>query len=141
MKLFSRNLLMTLTTFVLLLGAFSVKAAAPLEVEGATTINTEQAQKLWLEGAAFLDPRTSADWEAGHIPKAIHLNRTNPAVYHVDGINAVLKKDQSVVVYCNGIGCLRSSKTAADLVGLGYQKVYYYREGFPAWTFSGHPVE
>ena len=141
MKSLYKNLVLGLATVFIAVFSMQAYSAAPLEVKGATTIDTNQAKQMWMDGALFLDPRTKSDYEVGHIPKAIHINRTNPEVYTAKNIIAMVDKVQPVVVYCNGVGCLRSARTSADLVSLGYQKVYYYRDGFPAWTFSGHPVE
>jgi rhodanese-related sulfurtransferase len=51
------------------------------------------------------------------------------------------KKDEPIVIYCNGASCMRSSKATAKAVSWGYTKVYYYRDGFPAWKAASLPVE
>ncbi len=135
----------TLTTIVLS-GVLSIStwvqaAVSPMTVEGATTVNAAEAKKLWEDGAIFLDTRKAADWEAGHIPEAIHMDRKNPAVYNTESLQKLAAKDEPIVSYCNGERCLRSSKTAADLVKLGYKNVYYFRDGFPAWNDAGYPIE
>ncbi|GKT11202.1 MAG: adenylate cyclase [Thiomicrorhabdus sp.] len=126
---------------LMLFSSFAKAGASPLTVDGATTIDTAQAKAMWLDGVAFFDPRSLSDWNQGHIPKAININRTDPAAYTRAAIESALKKDQPVVIYCNGVGCMKSARTAAELVSLGYSKVFYYREGFPEWSFAGHPVE
>jgi rhodanese-related sulfurtransferase len=52
-----------------------------------------------------------------------------------------VKKDQEVVLYCNGTSCMRSSEASAKAVGWGFAKVHYYRLGFPDWKAAGFPVE
>lgn len=122
--------------------AFGVKAeVAPLHVKGVITINTEEAKVKWLNGVKFFDPRTPSDYKLGHIPKAINISRTDPSVYNRQNIEAHFAKDEPVVIYCNGPSCLKSSRTSAELIKMGYEEVYYYREGFPDWSFEGHPVE
>lgn len=117
------------------------QAAAPLAVPGATTVTTKEAKKLWDSGAVFIDSRKKEDWEDGHIAKAIHLDRGDRENYTRDKVGKMFKKDQALVTYCYGEVCTRSSQMAADLVGLGYTNVYFYREGFPGWSFAGHPIE
>ena len=56
-------------------------------------------------------------------------------------VGAVAGKDEAVVMYCNGHNCMRSSKASAMAVGWGYSKIYYFRDGFPAWKDAGYPVE
>jgi hypothetical protein len=46
---------------------------SPETVPGATTIDTPRAKPLFDSGAIFVDVRNDADWEAGRIPGAIHL--------------------------------------------------------------------
>ncbi len=117
------------------------QAAAPLSVPGATTITTEEAKKLWDSGAVFIDSRKKEDWEDGHIAKAVHLDRGDRENYTRDKVSNMFKKDQALVTYCYGKVCTRSSQMAADLVGVGYTNVYFYREGFPGWSFAGYPIE
>jgi rhodanese-related sulfurtransferase len=116
-------------------------APSPQTVQGATTVDAAHAKKLWQDGAVFLDTRKQADWDAGHIPEAIHADRKNHAVYNQAAIEAQIPKSSAVVSYCNGEDCLRSSETAEDLVHWGYGKVYYFRDGFPAWKSAGNPLE
>lgn len=132
------------SSFVACLMFFSPLSKAgesPLAVEGATTIDTVQAKAMWLDGAAFFDPRPLADWNQGHIPKAINISRTDPSAYTREAIESAFDKHEPVVIYCNGVGCMKSARTAVELVSLGFNKVFYYREGFPEWSFAGHPVE
>jgi rhodanese-related sulfurtransferase len=117
------------------------QAAAPLSVPGAATVNTAEAKKLWDSGAVFIDSRKKEDWEDGHIAKAIHLDRGDRENYTREKVSKMFKKDQALVTYCYGKVCTRSSQMAADLVSVGYTNVYFYREGFPGWSFGGHPIE
>lgn len=138
---FKTAVVSSLVACLMLFSSFAKAGGSPLTVEGATTIDTAQAKAMWLEGAAFFDPRPLTDWDQGHIPKAINISRTDPAAYTREAIESAFKKDQPVVIYCNGVGCMKSARTAVELVSLGYSKVFYYREGFPEWSFAGHPVE
>jgi rhodanese-related sulfurtransferase len=112
---------------------------SPETVPGATTIDTAQAKSLFDRGAIFIDVRSDADWEAGRIPGAVHLELDKG--YTEASLGAVARLDQEVVMYCNGIKCPRSSMAAATAVRWGFTRVYYYRLGFPDWQASGYPVE
>ena len=112
---------------------------SPETVAGATTIDTAQAKTLFDRGAIFIDVRNQADWEAGRIPGAIHLELDN--VFTQVSLTAVARPDQEVVMYCNGTKCPRSSQAAASAVGWGFTRVYYYRLGFPDWRGAGYPAE
>ena len=132
-----RNLLVSL----LLLFATSAALAevSPMTIDGATTVTTEEAHKLFKEGALFVDVRRDSDWDAGRVSGAAHLNlKTN---FSADSLGGEISKDEKVVIYCNGEKCLRSSAACAKAVEWGFSNVYYYRDGFPAWKSAGLPTE
>jgi len=114
-------------------------AESPATVAGATTIDGAKAKAMFDKGVVFVDMRTDKDWGAGRIPGAVHLELSK--VFSDASLGAKVKKDQEVVMYCNGVSCLRSSEASAKAVGWGYKKVHYYRLGFPDWKAAGYPVE
>lgn len=124
--------------FVMLLST-NVLADSPMSVEGATTVDTAEAKKLFDDEVAFVDVRKDSDWDAGRVPDAIHIELKKK--YSADSLGAKVKKDEPVVIYCNGASCLRSSVASKKAVEWGFSKVYYYRDGFPAWKAASHPVE
>jgi len=128
---------------------------SPKHVEGATTIQPERAHELWEKGVPFVDPRKKTDYQVGHIPDATRLEN-QPDDSWVDSqvvtgnnledltprsLKKVAAKDEPVVFYCNGTDCGRSSSSSALAVKWGWQKVYYFRHGFPGWQDAGYPVE
>ncbi len=115
------------------------KEAAPLTVDGASTVTVAQAKDLFDQGAIFIDPRGDADWDAGRIPGSIHLALKGGLT--ADSLAEVAGKDEPVVFYCNGVKCGVSSKACIKAVSWGFTKVYYFREGFPGWEAAGYPVE
>ncbi len=131
-------------SFIVLLFSITTAATAggkisPVSIDGATTVDTAKAKALFDKGVIFLDVRKDKDWGAGRIPDAIHIELKK--VLSEDTLSKEVKKDQEVVIYCNGEKCMRSSKASAKAVAWGFGKVYYYRDGFPAWKAAGHPVE
>lgn len=121
--------------------SLSVNAAAlsPENVAGATTIDGATAKKMFDQEIAFVDVRKNSDWDAGRIPGAIHIELKK--VLNAEALGAEVKKDEAVVIYCNGPKCMRSSEACVKAVGWGFSKVYYYRAGFPDWKSNGYPVE
>ncbi|MBD3669214.1 MAG: rhodanese-like domain-containing protein [Gammaproteobacteria bacterium] len=129
------------STLVLMIGlltqpvALAAKKVSPETVDGATTVNTAEAKKLFDQGITFIDVRSNRDWEAGRIPGSVHIELKK--VYSEETLSAVVGKDQPVLIYCNAAGCMRSSKACAKAVDWGYRKVYYYRMGYPEWKRKG----
>jgi rhodanese-related sulfurtransferase len=112
---------------------------SPETVLGAITIDTAWAKTLFDHGAIFIDVRNDADWEAGRIPGAVHLDLDKG--FTANSLRAVAQLDQEVVMYCNGTKCPRSSQAAAAAVSWEFTRVFYYRLGFPDWQAAGYPVE
>ncbi len=128
----------------LLLGMFLSTSAyasdiSPMEVSGAKTVTASEAKALFDAGVIFVDVRKDSDWEAGRIPDAVHIELKKK--FSTDTLGEEVKKEDKVVIYCNGEKCLRSSKAAAQAVAWGYTNVYYFRDGFPAWKSAGYSVE
>lgn len=119
---------------------------SPEVVAGAKTISSPEAKALFDNGAFFVDIRKESDFEAGRIPGAYHIefNNAEPAKTKLTPEalqeNGILK-DKDVVFYCNGVHCPRSSLAAQRAVEWGFQRVHYYRLGFPDWRSHGYPFE
>lgn len=112
---------------------------SPMTVDGAKTVNAAEAKALFDKGIKFVDVRKNADWDAGRIPGAQHIELKKK--FSEDSLAKVIGKDQAVVIYCNGALCKRSSKASIKAVGWGFKQVYYFRDGFPAWQTAGYPAE
>lgn len=115
------------------------KEAAPQTVTGATTISATETKKLFDAGAVFVDVRGDADFEAGRIPGAKHI--AGKGKLSEETLLAAVKKDQVVVMYCNGQKCGLSAEACGKAVSWGLKNVKYFRGGFPEWQQAGHPVE
>lgn len=128
----------------LVAGLVGVAAAAdvqsPMSVKGATTVDTARAKALFEKGIPFIDVRTDADWEAGRIPGATHLE-LKKGFSDKALLDVVRKKDAEVLIYCNGLSCLRSAEACEKATGWGYTKLYYFRDGYPGWKAAGYAVE
>lgn len=135
-----KALITTLIGFALLLVSVATPASeAPMTVNGVKTINATEAKALFDDGALFVDPRRDSDYAAGRIPDAVHLELKS--VYNQQSLSAEAAKGDAIVFYCNGPKCKRSAQAAEKAVSWGFTKLYYFRDGFPAWKSAGYPVE
>lgn len=112
---------------------------SPQSIDGAVTLDTAEAKAMFDREVAFVDVRKDSDWDAGRIPGAIHLDIKSK--FSEESLTGEIEKGESVVIYCNGASCMRSSDASAMAVGWGFTRVHYYRDGFPAWKAAGNPVE
>lgn len=113
---------------------------APVKVAGASTIGTITAKMLLDKGFIFVDVRQTENFNNGHIPGARHL-AVNSENFTADNLSVIVKRDQAVVFYCNGVNRERSSIASEKAVAWGWSKVLYYREGLPQWKEAGLEVE
>jgi len=91
-------------------------------------------------GFVLLDSRSTASWDQGHIPGAIHL----PTALIPEQAERLLDKAVPVVTYCWGPGCNGAARAALALAELGYRVKemlggfeYWAREGFAYETWEG----
>lgn len=91
-------------------------------------------------GFVVLDSRSTASWDQGHIPGAVHL----PTALVPERAAALLDPAVPVVTYCWGPGCNGATRAALALAELGYQVKemlggfeYWAREGFAYETWEG----
>ncbi|MFF9815731.1 rhodanese-like domain-containing protein [Streptomyces sp. NPDC014006] len=92
-------------------------------------------------GFVVLDSRSTASWDQGHIPGAVHL----PTALIPEQAEQLLDRKTPVVTYCWGPGCNGATRAALALAELGYQVKemlggfeYWVREGFAYETWQGH---
>lgn len=136
-----KNKIHALLTSVLLILAMGSAFAeeSPTTVEGAKTVNASEAKALFDEGALFVDVRSDKDWAAGRISDAAHIELKK--VFSEETLAPEAKKTDPIVIYCNGVSCMRSSIASIKAVAWGYTNVNYYRLGFPDWKAAGYPTE
>jgi rhodanese-related sulfurtransferase len=114
-------------------------SASPESVAGATTVDAAAAKRLFDSEAAFVDLRKENMWNSGRVPGAIWLDFKKQ--FDEATLSAEVSKEESLVFYCSGVRCPRSAKAAEKALAWGYSKVFYFRDGFPAWKNAGYPVE
>jgi rhodanese-related sulfurtransferase len=88
----------------------------------------------------FVDARSRADYESGHIPGA----RSLPVVQFDEHIETFMNQyplDQPIVTYCSGRTCEDSHQLARLLLEAGFSEVRIFIDGFPGWQAEGYPIE
>src|SRR2546428_400132 len=95
----------------------------------------EQVQDLIRSGDVQLgDVREKDEWNAGHIPGAVHVPKSYLEQWAEDRLP---EKDKTTVLYC--AGGVRSAMAADILQKLGYRNVISMAGGFNRWKDSGKP--
>ena len=133
-------LVLLLSSLPSLASAQSMQWESPKSVEGATTVDLDQALEMHRSGVVFIDVRSARQFEKRHIPGAKHLY-VNDTFTESNLLQYLGDKGQPFVIYCNGVKCSLSSKAAYMAVTWGFTKVKYFRAGIRAWRLTGNPLE
>ena len=117
-----------------LLGAYE----APMSILGSTYVDSKAAFELFNKGVKFLDVRPHSSIVRGKIKSAfeMYVGNMNPQM-----LAMIIKKNEPVVVYCNGQQCSLTPEAIVKMKSWGYTKLYYYRDGYPAWNYYKLPTE
>jgi rhodanese-related sulfurtransferase len=123
------------------------------EYAGIRFITLAEAEDLFAQriqtgqGAVFIDSRSRQDYAAGHIPGALNLpggDWKNEKETSAEGsLSTALsfRKDQVLVVYCEGGDCQTSIALAKLIHGQGYADIRILSGGWAEWIAAGLPDE
>ena len=84
----------------------------------------------------LIDVREDREWEAGHLPGAIHLGK---GIIERDIEKAIPDTSAPLFLYCGG--GFRSAMAAKNLQEMGYTNVISMDGGFSGWKTAGLPIE
>ncbi len=128
-----------------------------MDAGGVSRVSVDEAKSFLDDGHRYLDVRTVAEFEAGHVPGALNVpvmvSGPGGMVPNADFgrvAAAVLAKDAAIVVGCK-TGA-RSQRACAELSRLGFSGLVELRTGWdgcrdafgqlePGWSRRGLPVE
>ena len=102
-----------------------------------TEVTVEEVKKDMDASKKFvlLDVRTSEEFQAGHLPKAVNIPRGT--LEFMVG-KQYPQKDLEIVVYCRTDA--RAALSAKTLSEMGYTNVKYLKGAFKAWGEAGYPI-
>lgn len=114
-----------------------------LEIVGAarrhieeTTVQQIKARLDLGERFHLVDVREESEWQAGHLPGAIHLSK---GIIERDIEGRIPDLDAEILLYCGG--GFRSALAAENLQRMGYTRVLSMDGGFRGWKEAGFPIE
>ena len=101
--------------------------------------NDVQAVKVMLDTDRrfyLVDVREDNEWNAGHLPRAIHLGK---GIIERDIETAIPDLNAQIVLYCGG--GYRSALAADHLQQMGYTNVWSMDGGIRGWREAEYPIE
>jgi rhodanese-related sulfurtransferase len=97
-------------------------------------------QALMIPSTRLLDARPTADFRAGHIPRATSL-----PIDHAEELIAAmqidLQREQPIVTYCARNDCAEGLELALFLRRIGFTNVTLFAGGLTEWRAGGEAVE
>ena len=119
-------------------GAFSSRAE-----RSVPTVPLEDAVVKFLsDEALFLDARSEADYQLGHIRGALNLPvHAGNFGKRLQEFSLAVAHEKELIVYCDGIDCSLGPELASILKGLGYRDVKILVNGWTQWITAGMPFE
>jgi len=107
--------------------------ARPIELGAAL-------EKLNRAEAVFIDARSEADFNAGHIKTARNLPEKNLGLWMPDFFSNT-PPEAVLIVYCSGPRCHLAEQLATKLYEFGYPNAYHMTAGWDGWLTAGYPKE
>jgi rhodanese-related sulfurtransferase len=137
-----------LVTLLLSLSAATVASAADAkdekkpsrekqETKGFKNVDVAEFEKLRADKKNIvLDVRTQKEFQAGHIPGAVHIDVNAPDFSEKI---AGLEKNKTYLVHC--AAGVRSAKACDKMSHLAFPKLYNLEGGLKAWESAGNKPE
>jgi len=114
--------------------AHDLVAAAKVHVR---EVSVDQAEEAIRAADVLIDVREADEYQAGHIPGAIHASR-GVLEFKLSSTPELSPRDLKVVVYCKTSG--RAALAACAIRDMGYLHVESIAGGMDAWVAAGRPV-
>lgn len=105
------------------------------DAEAMEPVDAEELRRrLEEDGVTLLDVRPTAEFRAGHIPRAVSL-----PVEEVERRLSEIPRHRPVVAYCRGPYCVYAVEAVEVLRRHGYD-ARRMKGGLPDWRLAGYPV-
>jgi rhodanese-related sulfurtransferase len=116
------------------------KPYAPETLPGVVIVSAEEVVEMILSrpDLVIIDSRKKTEYTKGHIEGAVNLLNTSMDPGDMESLCP--DKTRSIVFYCNGVRCLRSSDAIQKAMEWGYKNVFWFRGGWKEWTDKRLPV-
>lgn len=113
--------------------------ASPVPIATLETVQTLVSSS----DVVLIDNRPPALFQQGHIPGAINLPYKRSEFEESVMTKETLEqfKGKTLVFYCSGNKTAFNASAQASEWGWSADKIYWFKDGFPAWAANGLTVE
>ena len=116
------------------------KPYAPETIDDVTIVSAEQVIDMILANPEMIviDSRKKTEYLKGHIEGATNILNTRLKAEDLERLSP--DKSDTILFYCNGSRCLRSSDSINKAKSWGYTDLVWFRGGWKEWTEKRLPV-
>lgn len=104
-----------------------------MKAQAIPVISAADVRERSTPDTVFVDARSSADFQDGHIGDAINIPVVMTEVERKSELRNI-DADRPIVVYCQSNGCPYGETVARRLIFEGFTNVSLFREGWVAWS-------
>jgi len=123
-------------TVVLSLSIFFTEANAQQDdYPILTTVKLKEMLDEGKGGFFLIDTRSVPEFEEAHIKGAINIPEKS---FKENAEKILTDKEALLIMYCSGIKCGKSKRTAKVANEMGYNNIMIYDDGFPVWEEKGY---
>jgi len=110
------------------------------ESSAIQVITLEDARRHFERGTAlFADARPQSAYRSGHIQGALNMDPNEFDIWSGDFFS-MTPPEQVIITYCEGERCTLSLELADKLTWMGYEQVFYLKNGWGQWKEHQLPV-
>ena len=141
---FTANFSRSIIILVSMLFSSAIKAEqkpyAPETIDDVTIVSAEQVIDMILANPEMIviDSRKKTEYLKGHIEGATNILNTRLKAEDLERLSP--DKSETILFYCNGSRCLRSSDSINKAKEWGYTDLVWFRGGWKEWTEKRLPV-
>lgn len=116
------------------------KPHAPASIQNVSIVSAESVIELILNNPEMIviDSRKKNEYMKGHIEGAVNILNTELTEQGLKRISP--DKSTTILFYCNGTRCLRSSDSINKAKSWGYKQLIWFRGGWKEWTEKRLPI-
>ncbi len=89
------------------------------------------------EGFLLIDTRSKEEFEEAHIISAVNIPEKS---FEKIASDLIKDKNTLLIMYCSGVKCGKSKRTAKIAQTMGYLNLAIYDDGFPVWEERGFKI-
>ncbi len=116
--------------------SLTILSSASCLAASLPVIPTDELKKMMDEKKPFMliDTRTKPEYQEAHIPGAVNIPEKE---FEKSAPVLIPDRGMLLVLYCSGIKCGKTKRTAVKALEMGYANLLLYNEGIPVWEERG----